>query len=198
VLQANRRGQLVAIELAELNLERTRIRAPFDATVVRRSAQVGNFAQPGTRLLTLVQTDQREVDAEIDPRYALDIPQVLKLRYVSQGKQYPVELLRMSDVVETDTRKIRARFRFTKNLAPIGSSGELAWTERTGVVPVSLIVQRGSTLGVFIASNGKAEFVGIASAQEGRPAALDLPDDTLVISRGHVALQNGDELIVHE
>jgi len=198
VLQANRRGQLVAIQAAELTLARTLIRAPFNATVVQRSAQVGNFAQPGTPLLTLVQTDQREVDAELDPRYALDIPRVSALRFHSLGQQYPLEFLRLSDVIETDTRKIRARFRFTNAIAPIGSSGELAWTESTGVVPVSLIVQRGSEFGVFVARNGKAEFVEIPSAQEGRPAALDLPDDTLIISRGHIRLQNGDELIISE
>lgn len=198
VLQANRRGQLVAIRAAELALARTRIHAPFDATVVQRTAQVGNFAQPGTRLLTLVQTDQREIDAELDPRHALDIPQVSKLRYLSLGQTYPIEFVRLSDVIETDTRKLRARFRFTKSVAPIGSSGEIAWTERAAVVPVSLIVQRGSVFGVFVARNGKAEFVRIPSAQEGRPAALDLPDDTWIISRGHVRLQNGDELIVNE
>jgi len=198
VLQANRRGQLVAIQAAELTLTRTLIRAPFNATVVQRSAQVGNFAQPGTPLLTLVQTDLREVDAELDPRYALDIPKVSKLRYVSLGHQYPLEFLRLSDVIETDTRKIRARFRFTNDIAPIGSSGELAWTESTGVVPVSLIVQRGLEFGVFVANSGKAEFVSIPAAQEGRPAALDLPDDTLIISRGHIRLQNGDELILSE
>jgi len=198
VLQANRSGQLVAIQVAELALARTLIHAPFNATVVQRSAQVGNFAQPGTPLLTLVQTDQREVDAELDPRYALDIPRISKLRFQSLGQQFPLEFLRLSDVIETDTRKIRARFRFTNDTAPIGSSGELAWTESTGVVPVSLIVQRGSVFGDFVARNGKAEFVCMPSAQEGRPAALDLPDDTLIVSRGHVRLQNGDELIISE
>jgi RND family efflux transporter MFP subunit len=198
VLQANRNGQLVAIQVADLALSRTLIHAPFDATVVQRSAQIGNFAQPGTRLLTLVQKDLREVDAELDPRYALDIPRISKLRYLSLGQQYPLEFLRLSDVIETDTRKIRARFRFTKDVAPIGSSGVLAWTEPTAVVPVSLIVQRGTGFGVFVAMNGKAEFVEIPSAQEGRPAAVDLPDDTLIISRGHLRLQDGDELIISE
>ncbi len=196
VLEARRQGQLVTIKIAELALARTRIRAPFDATVVQRQAQVGNFAQPGTQLLTLVQTDQREVDAELDPRYAVDIPGVSNLRYVSMGREYPIQLLRLSDVIETDTRRLRVRLGFNGDSAPIGSTGEIAWTENVGVVPVSLIVQRGTAFGVFVARNGKAEFVEIASAQEGRPAALDLPDDTLIVSRGHIRLQDGDDLII--
>ena len=196
VLQANRQGQLVAIQAAELALARTTIRAPFDATVVQRQAQVGNFAQPGTQLLTLVQTDAREVDAELDPRFAIALPVVSGIRYVSLGQDFPVELLRLSDVIETDTRKLRARFRFTADAAPIGSSGEIEWTEVSGVVPVTLIVQRGLTFGVFSAENGKARFVEIPGAQEGRPAVLDLPDETLIITRGHVRLQDGDELVI--
>jgi multidrug efflux system membrane fusion protein len=194
VLQANRQGQIVQTQVSRLALERTRVRAPFAATVVQRQAQAGSFAQPGTPLLTLVQTDRREVDAELDPRYALHIPQVSNLRYVSQGRNYAIELLRLSDVIETDTRKLRARFGFNGESAPIGSSGQLVWTEKTGVVPVTLIVQRGTAFGVFTATNGKAKFVEMPAAQEGRPAALDLPDDTLIVSRGHVRLQDGDEI----
>jgi multidrug efflux system membrane fusion protein len=196
VLQANRQSQMVAVQIAELALARTRIRAPFDATVVQRQAQVGNFAQPGTQLLTLVQTDQREIDAELDPRYASSLPSVSTLRYVSLGRAFPIKLLRLSDVVETATRKLRARFSFSENAAPIGSSGEIAWTEINGVLPVTLIVQRGSALGVFAARNGKAEFIEIPGAQEGRPAVLDLPDDTSIVSRGHVRLQDGDDLLI--
>lgn len=195
VLQANRQGQLVAIKAAELTLARTRIRAPFVATVVDRQAQVGSFAQPGTQLLTLVQRDQREVDAELDPNYAALIRDVKDLRFVSMGHEYPVELLRLSDVIETDTRRIRARFGFQEEAAAIGSSGEIAWREKSGVVPVTLIVKRGSVLGVFAARNGKAEFIEIPRAQQGRPAVLDLPDETLIVSHGHVRLQNGDDLI---
>ena len=196
VLQANRQGQLVAIQVAELALARTRIRAPFDATIVERQAQVGNFAQPGTRLLTLVQTDRREVDAELDPRYAVLISDVRDLRYVSVGREYPIELLRLSDVIETDTRRLRARFSFLAEAAAIGSSGEIAWREISGVVPVTLIVQRGSAFGVFAARNGKAEFIEMPGAQQGRPAALNMPDDTLIVFRGHVRLQNGDDLLI--
>lgn len=198
VLQANRQGQLVAIQAAELSLARTLIRAPFDATVVQRQAQVGSFAQPGTRLMTLVQSDAREVDAELDPRYVLDLPTVTNIRYVSLGREFPVELLRLSDVVETDTRKLRARFSFNDKQAPIGSSGEIAWVEVMGVVPVTLIIQRGTRFGVFTVRNDKAVFVEIPGAQEGRPAALDLPDDTLIVTRGHVRLQDGDELLISD
>lgn len=196
VLEADRTAQLVSIQIAELALARTRVRAPFDATVVQRQAQVGNFAQPGTPLLTIVQTDQREVDAELDPRYALDISGVSNLRYVDSTREYAVELLRLSNVIETDTRRLRVRLKFLDETAAIGSTGEIAWSESVGVVPVNLIVQRGDDFGVFVVRNGKATFIRMAAAQEGRPAALDLPDDTLIVARGHIRLQDGDEIVI--
>lgn len=196
VLEATHQAQLVAIEVAELSLSRTRIIAPFDATVVQRQAQAGSFAQPGTQLLTLVQSDGREVDAELDPQYASSIAAGANVRYVSFGRDYPVEILRQSDVIEPDTRRLRARFRFSNEAAPIGSSGEIVWKEIPGVIPVGLIVQRGMELGVFAVIDGRAEFIEIPDAQEGRPAILDLPDDTLIVSGGQSRIQQGDELSV--
>jgi RND family efflux transporter MFP subunit len=194
VLEANRTAQLVTIEQAELAVSRTHIKAPFDATVVERQAQVGSYAMPGTPLMTLVQTDRREIDAELDPRYADSISRGSALHFVSQGRSWPVALARLSDVIETRTRKQRGRFVFTDESAPVGASGELIWHEARGLVPVTLIVQRDHQLGVFVVNDGEARFVPIPDAQEGRPAALDLPPETLIVSRGQARLQDGDTL----
>jgi len=199
VLEANRSGQLVAVNIAELELARTRITAPFDAAIIARAAQVGSYAQPGTPLITLVQTDSREIDVELDPRYAVEIPSVSNIRFVSQDIVWPVKLARLSAVIDIATRVVHARFLFTQDVAPIGTSGQLVWSESSDVVPVALIVQRGSELGVFIAENDTAKFIVIPSAEEGRPASVNLPPETLIVSRGHVRLQDGDTLkVTHE
>ena len=98
VLKANKAGASVAVGVAELNLARTRIRAPFAAAVVERQAQVGSYAQPGTPLITMVQTDDREVDVEVDPRYAEQLPLVVDFRFVSQGNEWKLKLARVSTV----------------------------------------------------------------------------------------------------
>ena len=196
VLEANLREQEVFIRIQELDLSRTTIRAPFDAAIVERQAQVGSYAMPGTVLMTIVQTDGREIDAEIDPRYAVALPAVSDLRFVSQGREWRVELARLSSVIETDTRILRARLKFPGDPAPIGLTGELVWREATGLVPVAQIVQRGTTLGVFIANSDTARFVQIPGAQEGRPAPVALPPDTLIVVRGQARLQDGDAVSI--
>jgi multidrug efflux system membrane fusion protein len=196
VLEANRVGALAAIDQAQLDLERTRITAPFDAAIIERQAQVGSFAQPGSPLITLVQTDRREIDVELDPRYSAKLPQVSNLTYVSQGQEWAVEVLRVSSVVDISTRVVRARLAFVDEQAPIGSSGQLVWVESSGRLPVDLVVQRNDELGVFVVDGNKARFVVLPNAQAGRPVDVDLPQDTLVVSRGQGRLQDGDTLQV--
>ena len=196
VFESSHQEQEVFISIQELALSRTRIKAPFDAAVVERQAQVGSYAMPGTALMTIVQTDGREIDAEIDPRYAVHLPAVSDLRFVSQGREWHVQLSRLSSVIETDTRILRARLKFAGDPAPIGLTGELVWKEATGLVPVAQIVQRGTVLGVFVANSDIAHFVPIPGAQEGRPALVDLSPDTLIVVRGQARLQDGDAVSI--
>lgn len=196
VLEANRLRQEVLIRDARLDLGRTEIRAPYDATVISRQGQVGALATPGTPLLTIVQTTDREIDAEIDPRDTGSLRRAADLRFESQGADRPVSLARLSGVIEPDTRKQRGRFRFDDEVAPIGATGHVAWTDASSLVPVSLIVQRGESFGVFAAEDGRARFVPLPAAQEGRPAAVDLPRDTQIVTRGQVRLQDGDGLLI--
>jgi membrane fusion protein (multidrug efflux system) len=58
------RGELAnAQQTAERNLSFTEIRAPFDGVVGNKAVEVGQFAQPGTRLLALVPLQSVFVDA---------------------------------------------------------------------------------------------------------------------------------------
>lgn len=196
VLKANRARQLVAIERATLDVDRTEIRAPYDATVVSRQGQAGSLAAPGSPLLTLVQSSEREVDAEIDPQDAASLRKAPDLRFESQGRSWPVTLARLSEVIESNTRKQRGRLRFREEAAPVGTSGHVVWTDASALVPVSLVVQRGDAFGIFTAESGRARFVSLPDAQEGRPAPVDLPPGTAIVTRGHVRLQDGDGLSI--
>lgn len=54
----------IALEQSELNLERTKVRAPFPGRVVARLAQSGEYSVPGRQMLRLVDTDHLEVTAQ--------------------------------------------------------------------------------------------------------------------------------------
>ena len=63
---------------AHLNVERTVVRAPFDALVVQEWAEVGQVVGPGTRLATLAGTDSYWIDVSLpaDRLPLVDIPSV--------------------------------------------------------------------------------------------------------------------------
>lgn len=54
----------IALELSEINLLRTKVRAPFPGRVVARLAQAGEYSVPGRQLVRLVDTEHLEVSAQ--------------------------------------------------------------------------------------------------------------------------------------
>ena len=61
---SQQRNELVtALEMAERNLSFTRVAAPFDGTIGNVAAHVGDFVQPGTRMMALVPLFGSYVDA---------------------------------------------------------------------------------------------------------------------------------------
>src|SRR5277367_575417 len=71
---ARQRTELVtARAMTERNLSFTRVLAPFDGIVGNKAAQVGNFVQPGTRLMALVPLAASYVDANFKETQLGDI-----------------------------------------------------------------------------------------------------------------------------
>ncbi|MBO6937490.1 MAG: efflux RND transporter periplasmic adaptor subunit [Deltaproteobacteria bacterium] len=54
-----------AVQQARLNLQRTTIRAPFNAMVLSESVDVGQYVAPGSQLATLVGTDEAWVQVSL-------------------------------------------------------------------------------------------------------------------------------------
>jgi membrane fusion protein (multidrug efflux system) len=71
---SQQRSELVtALEMAERNLSFTRVIAPFDGTIGNVAAHVGDFVQPGTRMMALVPLNASYVDANFKETQLGDI-----------------------------------------------------------------------------------------------------------------------------
>jgi len=71
---SRQRGELeTALAKAERDLSFTRVVAPFDGVVGNKAAQVGNFVQPGTRLMALVPLNASYVDANFKETQLADV-----------------------------------------------------------------------------------------------------------------------------
>ncbi len=192
VLQADRRVVEVSVAAAKRELEKTRVKAPFDGVVLTRESQVGAFVSLGMPLLTLAETGNPRVMAQISSGDVPSVKNGRKLLFKNEDGEWPVKLVEVADILNDRTLVQNARFSFTEEQPVIGSSGYLVWTRSENVVATDIVIRRSNQLGVFTIMENKAVFHPLPKAEEGRPAVINLPENTLIIIEGQQRIQDGD------
>lgn len=188
---ADRRAATAQRDTARRVLEKHTLRAPFDAVVRSRSGQIGELAAPGAPLLTLVSDRKVELAAQLQARDAESLAVSPAPTFQIADRQHALKLLRISPTLNRESRSVEARLLFVDTPPAAGTEGRLLWRDRQAHLPADLLVRRAGHYGVFVAAAGKARFHVLPRAQEGRPAALDLPAETQVVTQGRHALQEG-------
>ncbi len=139
------------LELSEINLERTEVKAPFPGRVVERLTGDGEYATPGRQLLRLVDTENLEVSAQAPVNLS---------HIISDGEDVT---LRTGDTI-TGTN-IRA-------IIPVGDT-----YSRTMEIRVSLPQQQNNGRQSYVV--GAAVQVGLPSTRAEQVVAV--PRDALVL-----------------
>ena len=164
----------------------------------QRVGQLGSFIGVGAPLLTLVETQNIELDAQIPSHLAAELARASSTVFSTHSGQWPVELSRLSPVVEAGLRTQSARLTFIGDPASIGLSGDLRWSISGGLLPADLVVRRDAVAGIFVADNGTARFTPLPNVQEGRPVVVSLPGSTMIIVDGREKLQDGDSITISQ
>lgn len=193
-LQAEVQSQQNAYQSAQRDFKRCEIRAPFRAVVKERLAFVGELANPGTPLLRLLDVEHMEVSAKVQTDDVDSLQAAKSPQFSVQGKDYPLRLRTVTAAYDTLERTREARLVFTGVTALPGAAGNLVWRDARAHVPADLLVRRDGKLGVFVAESGKAKFIVLPDAQEGRPALAALASDKAVIVDGRFSVKDGDEI----
>jgi len=180
-----------SLGLAELALKRATIRAPFDAVVMERMAQVGMLASPGTALIKLVDRTGIEVAVALEANQVFGFRQATELNFRAQGDALGVLVKRLSAAVNRGTRTVEARLSFAAMGAPIGTQGRVEWRDQDLLLPANLVTRRQDQLGVFWFDGKVARFLVLEGAQEGRPALVNLAPTTAIILNGRQGLKDG-------
>lgn len=129
----------VAAEQAKIDLERTKVRAPFPGRVVQRLAQIGEYSVPGRQIARLVDTEHLEVTATAPVALA---------RVLDDGQSV---VIREGDRI-ADTR-IRA-------LVPVGDTVSRTMEVRVSLPPTGHYVV-GAALQVGVPSNMPEQVVAV-------------------------------------
>jgi len=194
VAEAEVRVVEAALATARRALDKHVVRAPFAGIVRARPGQLGELASPGAPLYLLAASDGQEVSAQVTAPDSESLRRASDIEFETAGERWPVRLLRLSPLVEREARTREARLRFLGAPAAIGSEGRLRWRDPRPHLPAELLVRRDGRIGVFVAAGGKARFVALPEAQEGRPAATSLPADSAIVVHGQQALTDGATL----
>ncbi len=196
-LKATVENKKIAMSLAQVNVNRCHIKAPFDGYITRRDASVGELTQPGTALLQLVSKTNHIVEVKINNRLLNSFSQGKNYQFVFNDKSYALKVEFIIPVLDKATRNHIARLSFINEHAVTGSVGKVKWQDAVKSIPSSFIVLRNKKLGVLIAENDTAKFIEIENAHEGQPASVTLDDETQIITKGRFNVKNGDTLQIN-
>jgi len=193
-LKAERNAKRVEVAMAKRDLDKCTIRAPFKATLLERIAQTGELASPGTPLVRIIDAARIEVSARIQPQDISSLKDTKTFEFITQDETYDVSLRKITPAFDPVQRNQEARFNFKRKRALPGATGTLRWKQSKAHIPANLLIKRDKTLGVFIIVSGKAKFMELPNAREGRPALTNLPDYTTLIIDGRFGVQDGTAL----
>lgn len=201
-LKATLDNKKAAYSLAQINVDRCLIKAPYQGYITQRHASIGELTQLGTALLHLVSKTNDSVEVKINNRLLNSFSRGENYRFVFNDKSYALSVKFILPILDKKSRNHIARLSFTGEHAITGSVGKVIWQDTLPSIPSSYIVSRNKKLGIFIAendgtNNSKAKFIEIEDAREGQPAFIRLDDKTQIITQGRFNIKDGDPILVN-
>jgi len=193
-LKATVENKKAARSLAQINVDRCQIKAPYNGYITHRDASIGELTQAGTHLLQLVSKTNNIVEVKINNRLLNSFSQGKNHQFVFNNKTYALKINFILPVLDAATRNHIARLSFIDEQAITGSVGKVQWQDTISSIPSSYIVLRNKKLGILIAENNTAKFIEVESAREGQPATVTLDDETQIITKGRFNVKDGDAL----
>ena len=196
LMRSERASQQAQLAVAQRQLAKATLRAPFAGSVMERMVQTGEVVVPGTVLYVIAETGAAEVSANIAPADVAGLRRASDPVFATRGQSYALRLLRVGGTVSAPARTQEVRLGFAAGAAakppvPVGSDGRLLWSDPQPYLPAPLLVRRGEAIGVFVEQDKVARFVALPGAQEGRATAVALPAQTRLVVRGQATLQDG-------
>lgn len=191
-----------AVDRARLDLDRTRVLAPFSGRVTERLIEAGEYANPGSQIVRLVDTALIEARAQVPVSIAphLAAGQLVRVSDADHSVEAPIRaLIPVGDAV---TRTFEVRIDLSDSPWIVGSAVRAAFpTEeatRTVAVPQDALVLRneGSFVWVVSEDNTARRVLVRTGAQDGEWVGVDgdITAGERVVVRGAENLREGQPL----
>lgn len=157
------------IELYNVMIRKTEVRAPFDGTIGLRNISIGAIVTPATALATIRADRQLKLDFSVPSKYSSEINVGTKLKFTIQGKneQYEASVMASEKGIESVTNNLKVRAAVTSKSSSL-LPGEFANIElklkenkNALMIPSQAIIPQELTKQVIILKKGKAEFIKV-------------------------------------
>ncbi len=185
-------AQLKALaEYQSHQVKRCTITAPFTGVITERSANLGDYMQPGAPMVQLLSNEVIETQAFIHPKEMERLQTGQRMVFVANEKTYPLELRAPVASINPNTHTQEVRFRFTDQRPLPGTVGKVVWQDTRAHLPARLLESRNKQLGLFVKQGNHAKFLTLNNAQEGQPFLIDKPLNGAIIVEGKSMLDDG-------
>ncbi len=187
------------LKAAQRSVEKCSIRAPFDAVVIAKIANVGDYLTQGNPILRLLDRENVEVSAKVQEQDLDLLKNAGAVFFIANDIRYPLTLRAVLPLMESRIRSYEVRLEFAGKKAYPGSTGRTQWNIPTPHVPAELLVRRKG-LGIFLEVGGRARFLALDDATEGQPAPVtraQLGTGNIIIN-GRFEINDGDAVRVIE
>jgi len=197
-IQAQTLTQQSRLSLAQKNVSRCQIQAPFSGIVTKRHAAEGEMLVVGQSVIELLQQNNLQVSGKVSLNDQQSFLAANQYIFSVDEQDYPLSLRTLIPLIEKNTRSREARFNFTEQSAVAGSSGRLRWLSAVAHLPAHLLQKRQGKNGFFILNDDEAKFIAVTEAEEGRPIPYTLEEHQLLIIDGRLGLLDGERVTLKE
>ncbi len=150
----------------------------------------------GSELMVLMYVESIELSVQVPNSDAESLARADELVFRHADVDHRLRLRAMAPVIDPATRTREVRLVFEGRLPPVGASGRLVWRDPRSALPPDLMVRRDGRMGVLSVRENRAIFLPVDGALEGRPALVDLPEKTPIITDGRHGVVSGSTIVV--
>ena len=206
------RAQLVqakaSLALAEMNLARGTVRAPYDGVVTARHTEVGSYLKEGGAVVALVNDRYLEIEADVPAARIAGLTTGAEVAFeLADGSRHraTVRAVVPDENAMTRTRVVRFTPDFGRTVTPLAANAAATVVLPIGAPAPALtvhkdaVVRQGQRTLVYVANNGKAEqrAVRLGRASGTRFEVTEgLAEGDLAIVRGNERLRPGQPVLV--
>ncbi len=151
------------LQLLKAQLEKTKILAPFSGTVGLSTVSTGEYLTAGTKIASLVSTDNPAIEFAVPERYASSLVKGMKVTFTlsENSEQFNAEIIAIEPRIDEATRSISIKARCLEKDSRLLSGAFVKVTvtlnPRNGyLVPGDAVISDIQGYKLYLNKNGKA------------------------------------------